>query len=191
MGYDAEREKADNRANFEALKPGAYVCNVMQVKETKSKSGKDMLVVALDIAEGEEAGRFQLLFNGDNREDKKWPCLSYILTEDKDGNCSRSLADFLKFVEDSNKNFTVEWGDNFCKNLTGKTVGVVFRREEYLNQQGEKKWSTKPIWYADAEKVREGKVKTPEDKPLNETASTPFSNKPPVNFEEVEGDLPF
>ena len=36
---------------FEPLALGGHICKIMGVKEQKSKTGRDMIVISLDIAE--------------------------------------------------------------------------------------------------------------------------------------------
>ena len=44
----------------EELELGGHVCKIMKVEETKSKSGRDMIVISLDIAEGKQKRSFIL-----------------------------------------------------------------------------------------------------------------------------------
>ena len=48
------------------------------------------------------------------------------MTEDNDGNCSRSFKTFLTCVEHSNNGFETQWGDNFGQQFKNKLVGGVF-----------------------------------------------------------------
>jgi hypothetical protein len=173
---------------FEPLALGGHPCIIKAVEETKTqKTGKDMLKVALDIAEGDpQAGYYADKFANDDRENKKWPCISYIVTEDKDGNCSRNLAQFVTSVEESNPGFAFPW-DNLAY-LKGKKVGGVFGQEEYLNDKGEKKKATKLFWFRDVAKVKDAPV--PKLREYKPAARTPASQ---VNsFADIsEDDIPF
>lgn len=44
---------------YERLNAGGYICKIISAKEEKSKSGKRMLVLALDIVEGDKKRFFQ------------------------------------------------------------------------------------------------------------------------------------
>lgn len=151
--------------SFTPLELGGHVCVIKNVQETKSKAGKPMLLVALDIADGEpQAGYFREKFSSDTRENKKWPCLSYVVTEDKDGNASRTLAQFVTSVEASNPGFTFPW-DNVDM-LRDKRVGGVFGLEEYKGSDGNIHKATKLFWFRSADKVHDAPVpKTKEYKP--------------------------
>ena len=88
-----------------------------------------MIVVFFDFAPGDkQAGYFAELFKNDIRPDKKWSnqATQYILTEDENGDCSRSFKTFLTCVEHSNRGFTTQWGDNFGQQFKGKLVGGVY-----------------------------------------------------------------
>lgn len=142
---------------FEPLTLGGHVCVIKGVEETKSKGGKDMLKIALDIAEGDpQAGYYADKFKADDRPDKKWPCVTYVVLEDKDGNASRQLAGFVTSVEESNPGFQFPW-DN-VQFLKGKRVGGVFGQEEYMNDKGEKKKATKLFWFCSLERAKDAKV---------------------------------
>ena len=142
---------------FEPLALGGHVCIIKGVEEAKSKAGKDMLKVALDIAEGDpQAGYYAEKFKNDDRPDKKWPCISYVVLEDKDGNCSRQLAGFVTSVEESNPGFQFPWDQ--VAYLKGKKVGGVFGQEEYQNDKGEIKKATKLSWFCSADRAADAKV---------------------------------
>ena len=143
--------------NFEPLALGGHPCIIKGVEETKSKTGKDMLKVALDIAAPDpQAGYYADKFAADDRPNKKWPCVTYIVTEDKDGNCSRNLAGFVASVEGSNPGFAFPW--DHVGYLVGKRVGGVFGQEEYKNDKGEVKKSTKLFWFRSIDKVKDAPV---------------------------------
>lgn len=194
-----EDTKEFNGGGFEQLDPGNYVCTVKLVEETVSKTNKPMLKIYLDIAQGESAGFFAKKFKEDDREQKKWPCIVYQLTEDKDSNCSRGLKSFIGAVAASNPNFDVNaiWGPNFAKWFRDKRVGASFRREEYVGNDGESRWSVKAYRFFSADKVDE--MSMPKDKPLPEPSysgpgewgSVPSSSDMFPSYAESEGQLPF
>lgn len=188
--YDNVQEYGE----FKPLELGGHICKIMSVEETKSSTGKDMLKIFLDIAEGEQANYYAEQYKADSRADKKWGCIVYQLTEDKDGNTNRGLKTFITSVEKSNKGFTVAWGDNFTTCLKGKVIGGVFGREQYQNSKGELKFITKCVSFRSVDTVRAG-VDVPADKLLQGAAPTGIATSGiPSNFEEVTlaaGDLPF
>lgn len=181
--------------NSEPLAPGPYICKVIDIEETKSKTGKPMVKMALDIEEGDEKGRFNDIYKNDDRMDKKWPAsgVMYQLTEDADGNCSRGFKMLIDCLEEDNlgKFGPVQWGDNFCKSIKDRLIGVVFRKEQYEAQDGELRWSCKPNTIRHIEDIRAGKVKTPEDKYLNGNKATIQPEKPADSFQSIDEDVPF
>ena len=164
-------DKVAASLTFEPLTPGGHACIIKGVEEAKTKAtGKDMLKVAIDIASGDpQAGYYQERFDNDDRTNKKWPCIAYIVTEDKDGNCSKSLAGFVTSVEESNPGFSFPWDDT--KFLKGKKVGGVFGQEEYMNDKGEKKKATKLFWFCSVERAKDARV--PKLKELKAAATSP------------------
>ena len=190
--YDGTQEYGE----FKPLELGGHVCKIMSVEETKSGSGKDMLKIFLDIAEGEQAYYYAEQYKADSRAEKKWGCIVYQLVEDKDGNTNRGLKTFITSVEKSNKGFTVAWGDNFAACLKGKLIGGIFGREQYQNSKGELKFATKCVSFRSVDTIRSG-VEVPADKLLNgakqAVLQTPGTISPLDGFEEIISDdeLPF
>ena len=134
---------------------GGHKMVIKQVNETKSKTGKDMIVVLFDFAEDDkQPGYFMEQFQNDIRPDKKWPnqATQYILTEDADGKCTRNFKTFTTCVEHSNAGFSVQWGDKFCQCFKGKKIGGVFGEQmDYYN--GEEKKKRVLRWFVSLDKV--------------------------------------
>ena len=190
MNKPRNYEETQSFGGFEPLVPGAYVCKVIGVTEINSRNGKPMTKIAIDIAEGDESGRFKRLFENDTRTDKKWSnqAVIYQLILDNEGNCSSGFKTFVETVENDNNTKAV-WGDGFCNWAKGKYIGVVFRREEYENQNGERKWTTKPFRFCASQDVRDGKISAPKDKPLSGTSVTQAPI--PHGFAELDEEIPF
>ena len=75
--------------DFTPVTPGGHHLIIKKVEETKSKAGKDMIIVAFDMAPGDSQPNYiSKLFADDIRPDKKWPRggRQYIVTEDSNGN---------------------------------------------------------------------------------------------------------
>ena len=128
---------------------------IKQVTETTSKTGKPMIVVCFDFAPDDvQPGYFMEQFKSDIRPDKKWPnqATQYILTEDADGNCSRSFKTFTTCVEHSNTGFATKWGDNFGAQFKGKKIGGVFGEQmDYYN--GREMTKRVMRWFVSLDKV--------------------------------------
>lgn len=126
--------------DFVPLAPGGYVCEIKKaVEQNAQKSGNPMLVLLLDIAEGERKGYFQDRFDKDTREDKKWGCVLRIVMDDPNKTVDerKKIAGRLKgaiaSIEMSNNGFKYDWKE---ESLKGKKVGGEFGLEEYTSQDG-------------------------------------------------------
>ena len=180
---------------FTPVELGGHHLVIKQVSETKSKAGKDMIVVLFDFDQNDkQAGYFTEQFKNDIRPEKKWPnqATQYIVTEDENGKCSRSFKTFTTCVEHSNSGFTTQWGDNFGAQFKNKKIGGVFGivEEEY---NGERKKKRKLRWFTSSDKVAEAQV--PEEKLLpsngfanpSDAIGTDFMNIP----DGIDEELPF
>ena len=122
-------ENTQVQGEFTPVELGGHKLVIKKVEERMSKTNRPMIVVYFDFAPGDkQAGYFEEVFANDIRPEKKWPNqgTNYILTEDNDGNCSRSFKTFLTCVEHSNNGFETQWGDNFGQQFKNKLVGGVF-----------------------------------------------------------------
>lgn len=177
LGYD-EVQIIDHQ---EQLPPGGYLCKIMNIEERKSKKGKDMIVVSIDIADGEYKDFFLNRYRANKNIDKKWPAgaTSYILVEGKDGWASEGYKKFLVYTERSN-NFQIDWAKDWDQ-FRGKCIGATFRREQFQGNNG-LAFATKICWFNTIEQILKG-VEVPADKLLNLSAS--------YNNVENDDDLPF
>ncbi len=123
--------------DFTPIELGGHHLIIKAVREQDSKKGDPMLVVAFDCAKNDsQPGYFSDLFEKDIRPEKKWPSngTHYIMTQDwqDKSKTSRSFKSFITSFERSNKVEAV-WGEDFCKQFTGKKIGGVFglNEEEY------------------------------------------------------------
>ena len=154
-GYDEVQTGGD----FTPINLGGHTAIVKRVRETTSKNGKPMLQVAIDFsADDAQPGYFHAAFEADTRSDKKWPyqATQYILTEDQNGKCSRSLKSFVTSVENSN-NAECTGGKGFEFWFTNKKVGVVFGEveDEY---NGELKTRRRIRYFCSYDKAKEQKI---------------------------------
>ena len=172
---------------------GGHHAVIKSVKEQKSSTGKNMVVVAIDFAKNDsQPGYFKAQFDNDTRPDKKWPyqAVQYIVAEDSDGKCSRSFKGFITSFEKSNKTLT-DWGDKFCDQFKNKKIGVVYGEveEEY---NGEIKTRRRIRWFC--EDANADSQKAPEKKYLN-NAPTQVANNEPTDFmnvpEGTDEEIPF
>ena len=183
-GYDEVKVGGD----FTPIELGGHHMIVKGVREEKSKSGKDMIVVAFDFAANDkQPGYFTDLFEKDIRPDKKWnnAGTSYILTMDSQDpqKVNKNFKSFITSIEKSN-NMEVEWGNNFCDQFKNKKVGGVFGivEEEY---NGEVKKRHKLRWICEDDRVDGATI--PKEKLLNKTGADVdgFVNVPAGAAEEI------
>lgn len=171
--------------DFIPVAPGAHHMVIKQVKEQKSKSGKDMLVIAVDFAANDtQPLYFSKLFEGDIRPDKKWPHAGtiYVVSVDNNGQCSRNFKSFITCFEHSN-GVQVNWdnGPQFVAQFAGKKIGGVYGRveEEY---NGERRIRCLHRWFCDDGRVES--TKAPADKLMAQDAA-PVPAGYAVSTEEV------
>lgn len=187
-GYDEVQIGGD----FIPPELGGHHMIIKGVREEKSKSGKDMIVVAFDFAKNDkQPNYFSEQFEKDIRPEKKWPAAGtqYILTMDaKDSNkTSKSFKSFITSFERSNDCEAV-WGDKFCAQFKNKKIGGVFGQveEEY---NGEVKKRVRLRWFCEDGKADQQEI--PTFKPLNGSSSGSSDNSFVNVPDSVAEEIPF
>ena len=181
---------------FTPVTAGGHHLVIKKVEESKTKTGKDMIIVAFDMAPNDsQAGYMAQEFQNDIRPDKKWPRAGrqYIVVTDDNGNCSRSFKSFISCVEKSN-GMQVQWGDTFAQQFRGKLVGGVFGEVEN-EYNGKRSMRTELRWFCEDSKADSAKVPEPRYLPNNNvTATAPaqtnaavagFVSIPDTDMEEI------
>lgn len=181
QGYEEARALT---GEYETLEAGGYICEIKQAKEEKSKSGKKMLVIVLDIVEGEKAGFFRNRFNEDTRTEKKWPAGAVYRQMLEGEKAAGYLKGLITSLEASNPNFKWAWDES---KLAGLKCGAIFGEEEYEKLDGSVGTTTKVKFIRTVQAIQEGKFKVPEIKKL------PPKGEAFDSFGTVESssDLPF
>lgn len=172
------------------LPAGGYVCKILKAEETESKTGKPMLKVYFDIADGEFEGYFKEMYQNwkaasDDPASVKWPFTGtkWILFYNNEGATNRDFKSFCTALEDSG--ISVWRNDMFDAGaLKDANVGIIFRREEH-EYNNARSWRTSPWGFRSVKTIESGAFNIPEDKPL-----------PPVedlgdSFSQLDEDLPF
>lgn len=182
--------EAISTGDFTPVTPGGHHMIIKQVKEQQTKTGKPMLVVAIDFAQNDSQPLyFSKLFESDIRPEKKWPHAGtiYVVSTDDKGQCTRNFKTFITSFEHSN-GMQATWGDGpqFVAQFAGKKIGGVFGivEEEY---NGERKKRCLHRWFCDDEKAESQKVPAPR---LLDQGAAPV----PAGFTQVElnaEDIPF
>ncbi len=185
------------------LTPGGHICRIQGVRVEQSRSGKDMLVVAFDIAEnGEFDGYYKARYDRARGFDAnaKWPGVFRVTILNGEGKTNGFFKGFIEAVEDSNSGYNFKATNGDEQSLRGKMVGFNFGEEEYCQQStGEIKTSVKPSYAVSVARVHEGVI--PPAKKLYKPQSSTFPTYTPANeqmrmdtngFTEVDDDeLPF
>lgn len=187
---------------YKPLSPGGHILTIMRVEEKKNRSGGDMLVIQFDTAKDDsQPGYFTQQWKSDTRPEKRWGGVSYQNVLDYEGNTNRGFKTFTTSVEVSNPGFSIKWGDSFCECLKGRRVGAIFRREEYMGNDGRPHWSTKLLSFRSVKTIQDG-VDVPEDKPLSDgyeppaaAYGAPYAQPTPYSqiqnaFQELSDDDP-
>ncbi len=180
--------------DYEILEAGGYICKIVGAKADKSQAGNEMLVLALDIAEGEHKGYFQRKFEDAKKQNKdvnkqvKWPNngTHRIMKLDKEGKCNKFFKGFGTIIEESNSGY--KWTGNE-ESLKDKVLGCIFGEEEYEKMDGSIGTAVKVKFIRSVKSIEEGKYKVPERKKLvrNENAFGDFQNV----SSDTGDDLPF
>ena len=150
-----------------ALKPGAYICVVKGMKETRSRNGAPMIELMFDIAEGEYKDYYLEKYRREKLEHNKvsYKGIYRTLLETKDGNTNPYFKGLITVIEKSN-GFVLP--DEFSENdVKGKLFGGLFRKREWEKD----KWVTELTSVRTVEAIREGNYILPEDKPLNNNSN--------------------
>lgn len=189
MNKPQDYDQVQEYGNIPQLPPGGYICRIMKVEETTAQSsGAPMLKIGLEIAEGEHKGHFMTVFNSDTRSEKKWPCVVNQLVYDNNGGntTNRGFKTFITAVEKSNSGFAVQWGNGFAACFKNKLVGGLFRREQFIGNDGKAHFSTKCFQFRSADAIHQG-VSVPEDKLLDSGSQT-YSGYPSAASASVRID---
>ena len=176
--------------DFTPIELGGHHIIIKNAEETTSKAGRPMLKVSFDFAKNDkQADYMSNEYKNDIRPDKKWPHAGtqYILTEDKDGNCSKSFKSFINAFENSN-NCSAIWGDKFAGQFKNKKIGGVFGEVEN-EYNGKTTMRHELRWFCSDDKVDGAAI--PEAKLLNgkasdtiDAGSSSVSSAPDVNVPE-------
>ena len=179
------------------LPVGSYICRILKAEEKVYNSSKGewhKLEISFDISEGEHKDFYANDYKAQTGEDKKWKGVMRmnIPTDDgseADGWAKRSFKTNILAIEDSNSGYHWDWNE---AQLKGKTVGIVFRSEEW-EYNGKRGWRTAPFKMVPAADVKSGNIKIPDPKPLNGKAASQASTAADLSdFVEVaSADLPF
>lgn len=182
---------------YVALPAGGYVTKIMDAKEVEYRGNNgsfSKLEVSFDILDGDFKDHYANDYRNQTQEDKKWKgVLRLYLPKDdgteKDEWTKSAFRAFTEAVEDSNEGYYWDWDET---KLKGKTVGCLFRNEEW-SFNGNSGWKAQPFKAVPVSMIKENKFRMPKDKPLaNKATVQPTGNTTPINVDILcDSDLPF
>ncbi len=170
---------------YERLEAGGYICKIISAKEEKSKSNKRMLVIALDITEGDKKDFFRKRFDDDSRTDKKWPSGAIYRQMLEGDKAAGFLKGLMTSLEASNEGFKWAWDE---KKLANLKCGAIFGEEEYEKMDGSVGITTKVKFIRTVKAIQDGSFKVPELKKLPQKGEA-FEDF--INNASDNDDLPF
>lgn len=165
-GFDEAQEYGE----FKKLPPGGYICRIMKLEEAKNKSGGDMIIAYLDIADGEYKGYFS-----DNYKARAlkapgnavWGCrLWQNVLDSTTGLTSKGFKSFITSVEKSNPGFVSGniWGEKFITFFKDKTIGCLFNNHHYISAaSGKEATVARAARVCSVDTIKKGDFKIPED----------------------------
>lgn len=163
---------------YKRLPAGIYGVKITDVKDNPEN---EYLEVYCDIVKGEYAGYFKSLVES-GLKDTSRSFRSYKT------NALPFFKAFITAVEKTNEGYKWDWDE---KKLIGKNVIAVFGEEEYRDNEGNIKVSTKVVEFRSLEAFQQGKIKVPELKKLPVAEVPAPEPAAPVMMELNDDELPF
>lgn len=150
--------EAKEVGDFMNLSLGGHICKILDVREyTSELSGNTSLKVSIDIDENNEfKDYFKKQYDSNTLSERKWPtgAVKYLSLKEEQ---APYLKGFIKAVENSNNiKINVEAGKELdLTQFKGLKIAGVFGLEEYKNDKGEVKTSTKLVQFRSLDKLKE------------------------------------
>lgn len=167
QGYDAA---AAYTGESQQLPKGKYVCVIKQVAVQESRNGNDQFVILYDIAEGEQKGFFQKLFDADKTQNPSGAKWRGVFKQNMEGKSLSWFKGIITSIERSNA-FVFPWDkDGNEKTLVGKKFGGIFRRRQYEADNGNRPVVTELFRIRSLDGLEEAEV--PEDELLPQDGRT-------------------
>lgn len=160
---------------FVQLPAGGYVCKVFNAEITKSQKGNLMLVLFIDVAEGDFQGHFKAAADRVKNFDpsKQWDnsgIYRQLLFADG-GKIAPFFKGLLTCLEKSNPNLKLNLANFETSVLRGCLCGFVFASEEYTKKNGDIGTRTFAKFPRSVDDIREGKFTVPELKKLQNNSA--------------------
>ena len=182
---------------FVKLPAGGYVCRIILAEFQKSKAGNLMLVLYIDIADGEFAGYFKASADSAHKfgKNKTWDnsgVYRQLLFDNSNQRISGFFKGLISCIENSNDTFKINLTNFEPGSLIGTFCGFVFAGEEYQKRDGsigERTVIKFPKTIAD---IRSGNFRIPDTKKWNKPATEETVSKDAFGGTSVpDDDVPF
>lgn len=182
--------------DFFRLPPDGYVCRIINAELTNSKAGNLMLVLFIDIAEGDFQGYFKAATDNAKKfnPNKKWDntgIYRQLLFDNSNQRISSFFKGLISCIEHSNETLKININDFEASILRGLLCGFIFASEEYQKRDGSIGERVVIKFPKTIEDIRNHNFKIPDTKKNDKTASQDVTNDDfqgtPVN----DFDVPF
>ena len=187
--YDGAESK--KMSNFSRLPNGGYVAEVKTAR-TESYTWGDVLILAIDIAEGEFKNFFKQQYDNNTNEDRKWKGTFRInIPGDKSRYLSNDVKKFNNLIfsfENSNPGFHFDWDE---QKLKGKLIGVIYRKKEFTKNDGSVGEYSEAAGVTDIQSIRDGSFSPIKDKRLSADRPAPAASSDSTFSALDDEDLPF
>ena len=139
----------------------------------ESKNRNNQFVILYDIAEGEQKGFYQKMFDADKAQDSAGAKWRGVFKQNMEGKGLSWFKGVITSIERSN-NFTFQWDKtNNEDTLKGKRFGGIFRRRQYEKDNGDRPIITELFQIRSVAGLAEAEV--PEDSLLPDLPAAPTS----------------
>lgn len=162
---------AANSGEFSSLPAGGYVCKIINAEFANSKAGNLMLILFVDIAEGDFTAFFKTATDKARKfnADKKWDnnAIYRQLVLDSSSRVSPFFKGLISCIENSNSNFKININDFEPSTLRGLACGFVFALEEF--QRRDYSIATRSVikFPKSIQDIRDGKFSIPDIKKID------------------------
>lgn len=150
-----DKTEAKELGEFERLELGGHEIVILDAREyTSELSGNTSLKICVDIAGNDkQKDYFKKQYNENNNKDKKWPTGATRFLSLKDENIAY-LKGFITSLEKSNPKFKFDINGKWDQLKNLKCAGQ-FGLEEFKDQEGKIKTTTKLIQFRSLDKLNE------------------------------------
>lgn len=186
-------DKTKEYGDFQMLPRGGYVCVIMGAKVEERSDGSQVIVLAMDIAEGDYAAYFQQSFSRQTSDNKIWPCRYWLNVPKDDGSehdewDKRKFKTFTTSLEKSNDGYKFDWDET---KFSGKIIGGLFNYREFETSSGTVGEAPNLAQVRSADTIRKGDYKIPKDKKLPGFSPIQTAASSADSFAQAEIDIPF